>query len=144
MYTVWAFSHERQHIMPWEVQTWSLLPLLFFCWSHAILYVKIPVAPRQVSRKRTTKYEHSRVYYHIVIELFESEGTFRGHLLQSPCSEQGDLQLHQLAQSSIQPSCECLSCRWGIHCISGQPVPMLHCPYCNKLLPYPNCMSPVM
>lgn len=81
MYTVWAFSHERQHIMPWEVQTWSLLPLLFFCWSHVILYVKIPVAPCQVSCKRTTKYEHSRVYYHIVIEFLSWKG-----LLEAICS----------------------------------------------------------
>jgi len=38
-----------------------------------------------------------------VIELFELEGTFKGHRVQLPCSEQGHLQLHQLLtlQSAI-------------------------------------------
>ena len=38
-----------------------------------------------------------------IIECFVSEGTFRGHLAQPPCSEQGHLQLHQVAQSAVQP-----------------------------------------
>ena len=132
MYCVWALSHERKHIMPQEVLTWSLLSLLFFCQSQTILYIKIPVAPCQVSVKQTMKYKHSCVYYHRVIELFELKGTFKGHLVQSPYSEQGQLQLHQVAQSPVQPNCECLSGRWGIHRISGQPVTMLHCSYCKK------------
>lgn len=37
-----------------------------------------------------------------IIELFELEGASKGHLVQLPCSEQGHLQLHQGAQSSVQ------------------------------------------
>ena len=38
-----------------------------------------------------------------IIECFGLEGAFRGHLAQPPCSEQGLLQLDQVAQSPIQP-----------------------------------------
>ena len=31
-----------------------------------------------------------------VIELYELEGTLKGHLVQLPCNEQGQLQLHQV------------------------------------------------
>jgi len=31
------------------------------------------------------------------------EGTFKGHLAQPPCSEQGDLKLDQVAQTPVQP-----------------------------------------
>jgi len=34
------------------------------------------------------------------------EGTFRGHLVQPFCSEQGHLQLDHVAQSPVQPSLE--------------------------------------
>jgi len=53
------------------------------------------------------------------------EGTLKGHLVQLPCNEQGHLQLHQVAQSPIQPDLECLQGQ-GIHCLSGQPVPAPH------------------
>jgi len=33
---------------------------------------------------------------------FELKGTFKGHLVQLTCSEQGQLQLDQVAQSPIQ------------------------------------------
>ena len=57
--------------------------------------------------------------------LFELEGTLKSHLVQLPCNEQGHLQLHQVAQSPIQPDIECLQ-GWGIHHLSGQPVPVPH------------------
>jgi len=41
--------------------------------------------------------------FHRIIECFGLEGTFRGHLTQPPCSEQGHLQPDQVAQSPIQP-----------------------------------------
>ena len=62
------------------------------------------------------------------------EGTFRGHLAQPPCSEHGYLQLDQGAQSPVQPGLECFQ-GWGMHHLSGQPVPVLHHPYCRKFLP---------
>jgi len=37
-----------------------------------------------------------------IIESFELEGTFRSHLVQLPCNEQGYLQLYQVAQRPIQ------------------------------------------
>jgi len=43
-----------------------------------------------------------------IIESFELEGNFKGHLVQLLCSEQGHLQLDQVAQSSVQPDLECL------------------------------------
>ena len=39
---------------------------------------------------------------------FELEGTFKGHLVQLPCHEQGHPQLGQVAQNPIQPDLECL------------------------------------
>ena len=44
--------------------------------------------------------------FHRMIELFGLERTFRGHLVQLPCNEQGHLQLHQVlrAPSSLTSS----------------------------------------
>jgi len=39
--------------------------------------------------------------------------TFKGRLVQAPCSEQGHLQLGQVAQSPVQPDLECFQ-GWGI------------------------------
>ena len=39
--------------------------------------------------------------YHRIIESLELEGTFKGHLGQIPCNEQGHLQLDQGAQSPV-------------------------------------------
>ena len=64
-----------------------------------------------------------------IIEWFGWEGTFKGRLVQSPCNEQGYLQLDQVAQSSIQPDLECFQ-GWGIYHLSGQPVPVFHHPHC--------------
>jgi len=38
---------------------------------------------------------------HRTIEWFGLEGTFKGHLVQLPCNEQGYLQLDQVAQSDL-------------------------------------------
>jgi len=42
-----------------------------------------------------------------IIAWFELEGNFKGHLVQSPCNEQGHRQLDQVSQSPIQPDLEC-------------------------------------
>jgi len=42
----------------------------------------------------------------IIIEWFELEETFKDHLVQSPCHEQGHLSLDQVVQSPIQPELE--------------------------------------
>jgi len=59
------------------------------------------------------------------MESFEWEGTFKGHLVQLPCNEQGYLQIDQIAQSLIQPDLECLE-GLGSHQLSSQHVPMPH------------------
>jgi len=52
-----------------------------------------------------------------IIECFGLEETVRGDLAQHPCSEQGHLQLDEVAQSPVQPGLECFF-------LSGQPVPV--------------------
>jgi len=70
-----------------------------------------------------------------IIECFALEKTFRGHLVQLPRSEQGHLQLDQVAKSPVQPGLECFQ-GWGLHYLSGQPVPVFHHPHGKKFLPY--------
>jgi len=66
---------------------------------------------------------------HRMTECFGLEGTFKGHLAQPPCSEQGHL-LDQVAQSAVQPGLECFQ-GWGIQHLSGQPVLVFHHPHCT-------------
>ena len=40
---------------------------------------------------------------HGKVEWFGLGGTFKGHLVQPPCKDQGHLQLDQVAQSPVQP-----------------------------------------
>ncbi|KAK4810711.1 hypothetical protein QYF61_007685 [Mycteria americana] len=58
-----------------------------------------------------------------------------GHLVQPPCHRQGHLQLNQVTQSPVQPDLECFR-GWGLHYLSGQPVPVSHHPHRKKFLPY--------
>ena len=69
----------------------------------------------------------------IIIQSLELEGTFKGHLVQLPCSEQKHAQLDQVVQGSIQPRLESLQ-GWGINHISGQPV---------LVPPHPHCIRPL-
>jgi len=80
---------------------------------------------------RAIPFLSSLVYSSLLIEL---EETFRGHLVQPPCSEQGHLQLDQIAQSPVQPGLECLQGS-GLHCLSGQSVPVFYHPHGKKFLP---------
>ena len=73
---------------------------------------------------------------HRIIECLGLEGTFRGHLVQPLCSEQGHLQLDQVAQSPIQPDFDCFQ-GWGLPCVSGQPVPVFHHLHCKQ---FPPCI----
>jgi len=77
---------------------------------------------------------------HRIIEQFGLQGTFQGHLVQPPCNKQGHLLLDQAAQSPIQPNLECFQ-GWGIHHLSGQPVPVFHYPHCKKPLAYIQAKS---
>jgi len=61
------------------------------------------------------------------MELFELEGTLKGHLAQLPLTKQLYLQLDQVAQSPVQPDLECHQ-EQGIHHLSGQSVPVHHYP----------------
>jgi len=75
-----------------------------------------------------------------IIECFGLEGTFKGHLVQPPCNEQGHLQLDEVVQSLVQPSPECFQ-GWGIYHLSGQPVPVFHHPHSEEFLPYVQSKS---
>ena len=72
---------------------------------------------------------------HRIIKSLELDGTSEGHLVQLPCNEQEHLQLHQVAQSLIQPHFESLQ-GWKINHISKQPVPVPHHPHCKRSFPY--------
>ena len=60
----------------------------------------------------TTSHEQTNAfsvsYNHTIIECFGLEGMFRAHLAQPPCSEQGHLQIDQVAESPIQLDLEFL------------------------------------
>ena len=65
---------------------------------------------------------------HRITECYGLEGTFRGHLAHSPCSEQGYLQPDEVTQRPVQSGLECFQ-TWHLHYFSGQPVPVFHHPY---------------
>lgn len=44
---------------------------------------------------------------HRIIDVFQLEGTFKGHLVQVSCNEQGHPHVDQVAQSLVQPDLEC-------------------------------------
>ena len=45
-------------------------------------------------------------WFHRIMEPFELEGTFKGHLVQLPCNEQGHPQLHQGSEPHpVWPDC---------------------------------------
>ena len=50
----------------------------------------------------------------IIDSYFGLEGTFKGHLVQPSCNEQGHLQLDQVAQSPVQPDLEYFQ-GWGTY-----------------------------
>jgi len=82
--------------------------------KHGALNSKEYAAMLSVLGKKNCKYSHRST------ESLELEGTFKGHLVQLPCSEQEHPQLDQVAQSLVQPGLECLQ-GWGIHYISHHP-----------------------
>ena len=49
----------------------------------------------------------AKPFNHRLVQWFGLEGTFRGHLVQPHCHEQGHLQPDQVAQSPVQPDLEC-------------------------------------
>ena len=52
-----------------------------------------------------------------IIEYIVLERTFKGHLVQPPCNEQGQLPSDQVAESPVQPDSESFQ-RWGIYHLS--------------------------
>ena len=70
-----------------------------------------------------------------IIESFKLEDTFKGHLAQLCCNEQGDLQLDQIAQSPVQPDLECFQGQ-GTHSlvvVLMYQYVRLRCDYTSKL-----------
>lgn len=62
---------------------------------------------------------------HRIIELFVLKGTFKAHLVQHPCSEQGRLQLKHVAQTPVQPNLGHLPPLWASCSSFFQPL-MIH------------------
>jgi len=73
--------------------------------------------------------------YHRITESFGLEGTFKGHLVQPPCHEQGHLQLNQVPQSSVQSDLKCFQGR-GLDHLAGKLVPGFNHRHCKEFLPY--------
>jgi len=69
------------------------------------------------------------------IEQFGLEGTFKSHLVQQPCNEQGHHLLDQVAWSPVQPHLECFQ-GWGIYHLSRKFVPVFYHPHCKRSLPH--------
>ena len=68
----------------------------------------------------TTTQLQCAVFLHLkIMESFELERTFRGHLVQLPCNEQGHPQLHQVLRAPSSPTCWPQG--WGTHYHSGLP-----------------------
>jgi len=65
-------------------------------------------------------------------ECFGLGGTFKGHLVQPPCSDQGHLWVAHVAQHPVQPGLENFQV-WGYYNLFGQPVPVFHHPYYKKI-----------
>ena len=72
---------------------------------------------------------------HRITECFGLEGTFKGHVAQTPCNEHGHRPLEQVAQSPVQPGLQCFQ-ELGIYHLPEQPVPVSHHLHCKKFLPY--------
>ena len=75
----------------------------------------------------------SKTSNHKIIERFGLEGTYKGHLVHLPCSEQGHLSPEQVAQSPVQPDPEHFQ-GGGSHSFSRQPVPGPHHPHGKEFL----------
>jgi len=84
-------------------------------------------------------------YVKTVIEWLGLEGTSRVIKLQPSCCMEGHqppyLILDQVAQGPIQPGLEHLQ-GWGIHGLSGQPVPASHHSLGKELPPISNLHLP--
>jgi len=77
----------------------SLAPYLFIGHCHRVGEVKTSTDNHNIFSFKHPEFRR-------IIECFGWEGTFRGHLAQPPSSEQGHLQLDQVAQSPVQPGLE--------------------------------------
>ena len=74
-----------------------------------------------------------RLWKHRITEWLGLEGPLKIIQLQSPHHEQERLSVDQFTPTSIQPGLEHLQ-GWGIHNLSGQPVPVPHHPYGKEFI----------
>ena len=120
--------------MPWkEVPSSS-----FFCgcWTLSSCWIKKKIS--STSTKRDWFYVPQLrlqalievVLYSVFIELFGLEGTFKGHLVQPTCNEQGCLQLDKVAQRK-----SCLMWPWMFPGMGHLPPLWATC---SSVLPHPH------
>ena len=125
---------------------WSKWYQVTFWYVEFISQTSLTVSPSKMSTGLTEKFvwsgkrkQHSALLsFHPTSEnhrIIWVGRTFKGPLVLSPCSEQGHLQLDQVAQNPIQSCLECFQ-GWGIDHVSGKPVPGFHHLRCKKFLPY--------
>ena len=124
---IWIFVHNSaSYSWTTKVSTTFKIAKWYFC-----LY------------NRVCKYTTAVSQNHRITEWPRLEGTSRIMNLKSPCHRQGHqlphLILDQAAQGPIQPALEHLQ-GWGIHSLSGQPVPAPH-HSCSKEFIQADCGS---
>ena len=82
-------------------------PWPYHVWAHFQIATSEPnpfLLPHSKSRRTSSVLTEvlSSSCLHRIIDSFKLEETFKGHLVERPCNEQGHLQLHQVEQPDLE------------------------------------------